>query len=364
MTDEERVSKLEKRVRNFNLVVNGVNIEGGFGDLKPGASLEERLANLEKLHDNFRIVGGANTTVEGSFRSGYAICSTCNDGGGVSDNPIVINPPPPSATGACCDGSDCSVITEAACDDIGGDYQGDDTDCDPNPCATGACCTDGVCSVATQADCEGGGGVYQGDDTDCDPNPCPATGACCRDTTCTVETQESCEGDGGVYQGDGTNCDDSPCETPCCNDCFFEHEGIRYLTKTVSLSGECHNAFSPGDCDVAMSSEITIDPDTCLISMVCTGTGGSNGCVATSLTWSDHGGGHCWWYDGATPLTNDIFYPAHCWDYSADACAGVLEDFTDDCAGHEDGLSSDPPDPNVTMDWTVTVTYSNPCHTC
>ena len=40
----------------------------------------------------------------------------------------------PEATGACCSGESCTVVTAGDCSGIGGDYQGDDTTCDPNPC--------------------------------------------------------------------------------------------------------------------------------------------------------------------------------------------------------------------------------------
>jgi hypothetical protein len=41
---------------------------------------------------------------------------------------------PPSATGACCVGWDCSLQTAQACANLHGRYMGDGTTCDPNPC--------------------------------------------------------------------------------------------------------------------------------------------------------------------------------------------------------------------------------------
>jgi hypothetical protein len=41
--------------------------------------------------------------------------------------------------GACCNGSDCTQATEAACIAGGGTYKGDGTDCDPNPCLLTDC---------------------------------------------------------------------------------------------------------------------------------------------------------------------------------------------------------------------------------
>ncbi|HBZ97442.1 MAG TPA: hypothetical protein DEO57_06310, partial [Phycisphaerales bacterium] len=110
------------------------------------------------------------------------------------------------ATGACCDGESCTVVTELDCEGV---YQGDETDCTGDPCApaTGACCVAEVCSVTTEAEC---GGEYQGDDTDCTTEPCaPATGACCLGGSCSVTTEAECAAD---YLGDGTDCSTNPCE--------------------------------------------------------------------------------------------------------------------------------------------------------
>jgi spore coat protein A len=86
---------------------------------------------------------------------------------------LVVNYTPATVTGACCDGSSCSLTAPGAC---GGVYQGDGSSCSPNPCfvATGACCAnDASCTEASQATCEGGGGIYQGDSTTCSATECP-----------------------------------------------------------------------------------------------------------------------------------------------------------------------------------------------
>ncbi len=64
-------------------------------------------------------------------------------------------------TGACCVGTDCSITTEAACDDLGGTYQGNGTVCDPNPCCECVCSGTGTpipCHVSGEitlnCDCE------------------------------------------------------------------------------------------------------------------------------------------------------------------------------------------------------------------
>jgi hypothetical protein len=41
---------------------------------------------------------------------------------------------PTAATGACCDGSYCDIVTLEDCDNAVGTYQGDRSDCFPNPC--------------------------------------------------------------------------------------------------------------------------------------------------------------------------------------------------------------------------------------
>ena len=80
--------------------------------------------------------------------------------------------------GACCYQDQCIYGTEAACNTVGGDFQGigvlcSDVDCTTST-PTGACCTGSTCSVGTEADCNG---TYQGDDTDCSGNPCGGGGS-------------------------------------------------------------------------------------------------------------------------------------------------------------------------------------------
>lgn len=58
----------------------------------------------------------------------HFIDQSCNSA--CPDTPPDDNDP----TGACCQGTFCSVRTEDACDSLGGVYQGDDTTCSGNPC--------------------------------------------------------------------------------------------------------------------------------------------------------------------------------------------------------------------------------------
>ena len=112
MTNEERLSKLEGTVKGFNLTTNGTDqVSGGFGEFEQSRSVEERISHLEKLHDNFRIVGGDNVTVEGSLKSGYAICATCPEAQAGS-----VTPPPPAPPPEC-----ITHITIEACFQYGGE---------------------------------------------------------------------------------------------------------------------------------------------------------------------------------------------------------------------------------------------------
>ncbi len=102
----------------------------------------ERLQNLNKLHQGFKIVGGSNVTVEGDPAHGFAISSTCpGEDQGVSNLPVNFTN---TVLGACCfDDGSCSVTTQIACTSAMGTYQGDGTDCDPNPCPSPDCCSGG-----------------------------------------------------------------------------------------------------------------------------------------------------------------------------------------------------------------------------
>jgi hypothetical protein len=93
------------------------------------------------------------------------------------DMPGVVACPPCGAppTGACCIGTDCTIIEEAGC---AGEWLGPNTDCGPpNPCEPppqmGACCEpDGGCTETLEIDCLAPN-VWQGPGTNCNPNLCP-----------------------------------------------------------------------------------------------------------------------------------------------------------------------------------------------
>ena len=123
-----------------------------------------------------------------------------------------------ATTGACCfpDGECVPDQTREACEDAGGEYQGDGVPCKPGTCPPpkGACCfPDGSCELRPRERCEVDGGEFQGDGVPCQPGTCPQPkGACCLpDGSCELRPRERCEVDGGEFQGDGTLCEDVEC---------------------------------------------------------------------------------------------------------------------------------------------------------
>ena len=60
------------------------------------------------------------------------------------------------------------------CEEWGGVYQGDLTACAPNPCPPplGACCLGSNCTLLSEYECYTQGGLWYGADSPCDPNPC------------------------------------------------------------------------------------------------------------------------------------------------------------------------------------------------
>ncbi len=117
--------------------------------------------------------------------------------------------------GACCfpDGT-CRLLTQAACSQAGGTWQGVNTVCSPNPCPQpGACCANGTCTITFQTGCSG---QWMGPNTVCNPNPCPPSGACCINGACTITTQLTCS---GQWMGANTICNPNPCPVAvgaCC----------------------------------------------------------------------------------------------------------------------------------------------------
>lgn len=73
MTNETRIARLERQVRNFKIIVAGDgNIQGGFGELKPSGDTGERIANLEQATRKFSLDGN-NIQIAGSFDTGFIV---------------------------------------------------------------------------------------------------------------------------------------------------------------------------------------------------------------------------------------------------------------------------------------------------
>jgi spore coat protein A len=121
------------------------------------------------------IILSDETTTQTTKR--FATRESTGSTAGVSWKPtLVVNYTPLVSTGACCQGSACTLQTPATCLALPGAYQGSGTSCSPNPCfvPTGACCaSNGTCTEGTQVTCTGGGGVYQGDASTCAAAMCP-----------------------------------------------------------------------------------------------------------------------------------------------------------------------------------------------
>jgi hypothetical protein len=216
MTDEERIGKLEKEIRNFNLVLAGANVQGGFPDLEKKESNADRIAQIRMAHEKFAVSGGDRTSVEGNLTTGLAInfkCPPVADTGTGQVPPSGGGPP----TGACCIGESCSITTEADCSSGGGTYQGNGTACDPNPCLTdGACChPDGSCFQSNAAGCDG---TWRGAGTSCFTFGI-CFGACCHPNgTCDEMSADTCAASPGLveFHGIGTTCDSFVCGGACC----------------------------------------------------------------------------------------------------------------------------------------------------
>ncbi len=138
-------------------------------------------------------------------------------------------------TGACCRNtpgfSECVVVTEQQCNQIGGEYHGNNTDCqgDPGqpPICSGsnvACCLPqtGTCVEVTPQHCLNEGGQPH-NTPNCEEVNCtggPIIGACCLGgggfLTCLNLNEGSCNAIGGEFQGANTHCPNSPLEpNPC-----------------------------------------------------------------------------------------------------------------------------------------------------
>lgn len=122
-----------------------------------------------------------------------------------------VNNCPPA--GACCASqhfADCTLLTEAACLQGNGYWQGVGSTCSPENDCTGVCCVpDGTCHRVPPADCIVLGGTFRGRGTDCATiqPPCDPGERCCLPfETCMDLTVARCIQWGGTPAGPGTRC--------------------------------------------------------------------------------------------------------------------------------------------------------------
>lgn len=129
--------------------------------------------------------------------------------------------------GACClPNGDCDFLTQAACQNQGGTYLGDDVPCGIGACnsSTVACCfpATGGCLNLLPATCVSAGGVPGPSGSNCTGYVCFPTGACCLPNgTCVGPVSpENCAGQGGIFQGNNTTCAATNCPQPTGACCF------------------------------------------------------------------------------------------------------------------------------------------------
>ncbi len=125
--------------------------------------------------------------------------------------------------GSCClPGGSCQELTQAACIQAGGCFEGIGTRCESTIC-TGSCCTIvgdiESCAVLTRCECEAQPGFVsfkRGEE--CGPDTCQTPRPCCLPTgACEVLTPFMCLQGGGVSGQRETSCADADC-APCCFD--------------------------------------------------------------------------------------------------------------------------------------------------
>ncbi len=134
---------------------------------------------------------------------------------------------------------------------------------------TGACCDGTFCSIETEADCLGIVGVYQGDDTICESNTCTSMGACPGLGNCFVDN-------GTVGCNEGACCNLVCSVDPYC--CATEWDDV-CATKAVAYCNDCN---SNGIADFVDLQE--------LIETDCNGNGVPDKCDITDRVSEDCNG--------------------------------------------------------------------------
>ncbi len=132
---------------------------------------------------------------------------------------------PSGATGACCIGTDCSVLSAADCATAGGVYQGDGVPCDPNPCCSD--CTnlytpfdDGDGNCFSRPECDGS----FSDPVSCDSRWLTLTEFCC-------DTSSICQ----VLQIDRFTCVETEIVPSTCDECTGPIGTLVYVTNEIPL---------------------------------------------------------------------------------------------------------------------------------
>jgi spore coat protein A len=164
---------------DYSLTASATRTVGGTGFYSWGSTsgmVADVQSWLNNPAQNFGwIIVGTETTTQTAKR--FATRENTGATSGVTWKPrLAITYTPQTITGACCQGSTCSLQTPNACLALPGAYQGDGTSCSPNPCfvPTGACCAaNGTCTEGTQSACTSAGGAYQGDGSACAGTDCP-----------------------------------------------------------------------------------------------------------------------------------------------------------------------------------------------
>lgn len=170
------------------------------------------------------------------------------------------------AVGACCEGSSCSVLSQADCQTLGGVYQGDNVLCNAVNCVSndpGPCCfaATGGCLNLLASDCTLAGGVPGPAGVSCTGYVCFPTGACCLpDGTCVGPVSpEACAAQGGTFKGNGTSCATVSCPLPTGAACFPTGFCLQ-LTEADALAAGASWGGPGSTCSDANSNGV---PDGC-----------------------------------------------------------------------------------------------------
>ena len=207
------------------------------------------------IRSNTAIVTLEDTLVCGNVV--YQIDGVWTDAGG---NDLSVE----CATGACCTGDACSVVTLVAClATPGGSWLGADTLCDECPTIeTGACClqeglASGGCLQTDFMTCDSLGGDWLGPGSDCTGcEPPPQPGGCCVTTGCLLLSEENCMMLGGLWLGDSIPCTACPPTGACCtcDGCI-----VTWESECDALGGDWLQGLPCTDCPPPCSGDINGD---------------------------------------------------------------------------------------------------------